>query len=96
MTILIKKKYRDYRGLAIVLLSMNSKLLISDTFWYLDFFWALMGLLMVIYMNDKKINVRFFAYTIPSLIIVNILLLGMFINVDAKTDYNTINIDEPP
>ena len=96
LTILIKKKYRDYRGLAIVLLSMNSKLLISDTFWYLDFFWALMGLLMVIYMNDKKINVRFFAYTIPSLIIVNILLLGMFINVDAKRQiYNTINIDEP-
>ena len=94
--LLTKEKYSHYKELLILLLALNAKLLISDTFWHLNFFWALMGVFIIILTKGKKFKPRLFVYLASSLLFLNIILLGVFINTDIKRqNYTTLNIDKP-
>jgi hypothetical protein len=93
---LTKKEYSDYKELLIVLLAMNAKLLISDTFWHYDFFWAFIGILIIIFTDRKMVKPKFLTYLASSLFILNILLLGIFINIDIERQkYKTLDINNP-
>ena len=93
---LIKKEYSEYKELLIILLAMNAKLLISDTFWHYDFFWAIIGVFLIIFTINKKHRPKFLTYLVSSLLILNILFLGIFIKVDMKRQkYRTLDINNP-
>lgn len=93
---LTKKEYCNYKELIIILLAMNAKLLISDTFWHYDFFWAFVGVLLIIFTINKKYKPQSLAYIVSSLLILNILFLAIFINIDMKRQkYRTLDINNP-
>lgn len=51
--VLLKKRARAYHLSLLVLIGLNAKLLISDSFWNYTFFWALLALLMLAFMDRK-------------------------------------------
>ena len=51
---LFNRKYKDYSILVLLFLAMCSKLFISDSFWYYDYFWALVGVFIVIQLDKAK------------------------------------------
>lgn len=51
---LINPRYRNYRFVLILLLAMNSKLLISDSFWHYNFFWALLAY--ILFIETKEVR----------------------------------------
>ena len=61
---------------------MNAKLLISDTFWHYDFS-GLLCLFINLYYQQKH-RPKFLTYLVSSLLVLNILFLGIFIKVDMK------------
>lgn len=96
LRLLIKKEYSEYKELLIILLAMNAKLLISDTFWHYDFFWAFIGVFLIIFTINKKHRPKFLTYLVSSLLVLNILFLGIFIKVDMKRQkYRTLDINNP-
>lgn len=50
--ILFISKYEEWKPVFSILLALNTKLLVSDSFWYYNFFWAMIALITTI--NFKK------------------------------------------
>ncbi|WP_103981568.1 O-antigen ligase family protein [Helcococcus massiliensis] len=53
--LLIKIELKDSLNL-IIFLTMSTKLLISDSFWFLSYFWSLLGLIIIYTFDYKKIS----------------------------------------
>lgn len=51
---LFNRKYEKYSILVLIFIAMCTKLIISDSFWYYDYFWALVGLYIVIELDMAK------------------------------------------
>lgn len=92
---LITKKYKDYKILAIIFISMNIKLLLSDSFLFLDQFWMLIGIF-ILSRVDRESNKKKYARLSLILFIINIGLFINYLRVDSKRkSYEEIKADKP-
>lgn len=107
---LFVERYRKYSIIVLIFIAMCSKLIISDSFWYYDYFWALLGLYIIIELDiakeksEKKIkNIAIGKKTIKPItlllslvIIANIVTLGVVVSSSVEEQKNdTVRFNEP-
>lgn len=102
----IKRGDKNVRLLFYIFIAMNMKLLISDSFWFYDSFWALIALIIVSFLHSptyEKFTMKFttgrflkMGTTIVSLILVNSILVVAFLKTDIDHQkHRAISFDEP-
>lgn len=105
---LFDRSFRPWFVPLMILAAMNTKLLISDSFWFYDFFWALIGLLIAIGLDRpaflkkqaesgrEKIAPLKSWLLIAALIAANLGAVGFLLARDtAAQRYRTVDFDEP-
>lgn len=107
---LFSKKYEKYSILVLIFIAMNAKLIISDSFWYYDYFWALIGLYILIELDmakekvEKRVkniaignkSIKPIALLLSLVIVANIVTLGVVISSSVAEQKNdTVRFQEP-
>ncbi|MGI6157636.1 MAG: O-antigen ligase family protein [Saccharofermentanales bacterium] len=103
------KDTQRYLWVSFILLSMNSKLLISDSLWSFDFFWAGLGLFIVVKDRQRwetaktdrvprrrRVSMKTHAGLLCALFVLNLALFGVVVARDVRTQtYRALRFDKP-
>lgn len=102
---LMQEQFRSWQTILILLAALNGKLLISDSFWYYEFFWALVSVLLII-RSDLKVEQASPSVSarkmlrapavVTALIFVNVLLLALFLGNEIRSQrYKPVSFKRP-
>ncbi len=94
--IILDKDEPEYSDLAFISLTLSTKLLISDSFWFLSYFWVFLTVIYLYVTRDKKYNVGGAVRNIIISAVACAVAFGFFFNDDfEKQDFKAIKFDEP-
>ena len=91
---LTKKDFKEDRSLLIIIVSICCKLFISDSFLYLDMFWMLIGLFILIRTSSVQLTLKKLGTVLLSLIIINVLVIVNYVNVEVSRQINRSYVPE--
>ncbi len=94
--ILLDKDNPEYVDLIFITLVLSTKLLVSDSFWFLSYFWAFVTVIYMYKTKDREFNLQKSLLYMLASIVCAAVAITLFVKDDFKQqDFKAITFDEP-
>ncbi len=94
--IMLDKNEPEYSDLIFISLTLSTKLLISDSFWFLSYFWVFVTVIYLYATRNKEYKVGVVLRNIVISVIACAVCFGLFFYDDyEKQDFKTVTFDQP-
>ena len=86
----------EYQDLMLIFLALSTKLLISDSFWFLNVFWAYLAIIFLYLYKGRTYNVKKHIIGLAVFCLGSIMVMTVFFKQDIKSqDFKVIEFDQP-